>query len=64
MSDDRGNFSFLEQYDERVAHLAQQAEHYVHSDPDSCMFKLRLMVETRIRPTSRSPADEAVMPSP
>lgn len=49
MSDDRGNFSFLEQYDERVAHLAQQAEHYVHSDPDSCMFKLRLMVETMAR---------------
>jgi hypothetical protein len=40
------NFEFLERFDPRVAELAKQAEEYVHSDPDSCMFKLRLMVET------------------
>ena len=40
------NFSFLERFDSRVAQLAKQAEEYVHTDPDSCMFKLRLMVET------------------
>ena len=39
------NFEFLERFDPRVAELAKQAEEYVHSDPDSCMFKLRLMVE-------------------
>lgn len=40
------NFDFLERFDKRVAHLAKQAERYVHTDPDSCMFKLRLMIET------------------
>jgi type I restriction enzyme R subunit len=40
------NFQFLERFDLRVAALAKQAEEYVHTDPDSCMFKLRLMVET------------------
>lgn len=40
------NFKFLERFDSRVAELAKQAEEYVHSDPDSCMFKLRLMIET------------------
>lgn len=40
------NFQFLERFDSRVAELAKQAEEYVHTDPDSCMFKLRLMVET------------------
>jgi type I restriction enzyme R subunit len=40
------NFQFLEKFDSRVARLATQAEKYVHTDPDSCMFKLRLMVET------------------
>jgi type I restriction enzyme R subunit len=44
-----GNFDFLAKYDDRVAHLAQQAEMYVHSDPDSALFKLRLMVETMAR---------------
>ncbi|MCH2144103.1 MAG: DUF4145 domain-containing protein [Phycisphaerales bacterium] len=46
MSEDRTNFGFLDRCDDRVAHLARQAEHYVHSDPDSCLFKLRLMIET------------------
>ncbi len=40
------NFKFLERFDPRVAELAKQAEEYVHTDPDSCMFKLRLMIET------------------
>jgi len=40
------NFQFLERFDKRVAQLARQAEEYVHTDPDSCMFKLRLLVET------------------
>ena len=45
MRDPKTNFGFLDRCDERVAHLARQAEHYVHTDPDSCLFKLRLMVE-------------------
>ena len=39
------NFGFLDRCDPRVGHLARQAEHYVHTDPDSCLFKLRLMIE-------------------
>ncbi len=46
MTDQETNFQFLERFDKRVAQLAKQAEEYVHSDPDSCMFKLRLMIET------------------
>ena len=46
MSNNETNFKFLERFDKRVAQLAKQAEKYVHTDPDSCMFKLRLMVET------------------
>ncbi len=46
MSEQETNFTFLERFDKRVAELAKQAEEYVHTDPDSCMFKLRLMVET------------------
>ena len=46
MTKQETNFKFLERFDKRVAELAKQAEEYVHTDPDSCMFKLRLMVET------------------
>ena len=46
MSEHETNFHFLERFDSRVAELAKQAEEYVYTDPDSCMFKLRLMVET------------------
>ena len=46
MTKSGGNFDFLISYDDRVAHLARQAETYVYSDPDSALFKLRLMVET------------------
>lgn len=49
MTDYGSNFDFLEKYDSRVAHLARQAESYVYSDPDSSLFKLRLMVETMAR---------------
>jgi len=40
------NFEFMRRYDVNVERLARQAESYVHSDPESCLFKLRLMVET------------------
>ncbi|MCP3905062.1 MAG: DUF4145 domain-containing protein [Planctomycetes bacterium] len=43
------NFDFLRRYDTDVERLARQAETYVHTDPESCLFKLRLMVETMAR---------------
>ncbi|MCH2133325.1 MAG: DUF4145 domain-containing protein [Phycisphaerales bacterium] len=43
------NFGFMERYDQRVSRLADQAERYVYTDPESCLFKLRLMVETMAR---------------
>ena len=49
MTEKDTNFRFLDRCDDRVAHLARQAEHYVYTDPDSCLFKLRLMVETMAR---------------
>jgi hypothetical protein len=52
MSRNDTNFKFLERFDKRVAQLAKQAEEYVHTDPDSCMFKLRLMVETMAKKLS------------
>ncbi len=41
-----GNFGFLDGVDHRLARIGRQAEGYVHTDPESCLFKLRLMVET------------------
>ena len=46
MSEQAGNFKYLDPFDPRVAHLAEQAEQYVHQDPEACLFKLRLMIET------------------
>ncbi|MEE2907064.1 MAG: DUF4145 domain-containing protein [Planctomycetota bacterium] len=46
---DSSNFGFMDRYDQRVSRLAGQAEHYVYTDPESCLFKLRLMVETMAR---------------
>jgi type I restriction enzyme R subunit len=43
------NFGFVAAYDTHVVRLARQAESYVHSDPDSSLFKLRLMIETMTR---------------
>ena len=43
------NFEYLDPYDPRVARLAAQAETYVHEDPEACLFKLRLMIETMAR---------------
>ena len=46
---DHHNFEYLDPYDPRVARLAAQAETYVHEDPEACLFKLRLMIETMAR---------------
>lgn len=45
-TDEHRNFDFLSEFDGQVGRLARQAETYVHSDPEACLFKLRLMVET------------------
>lgn len=60
MADQSSNFDFLEKYDDRVAHLARQAELYVHSDPDSALFKLRLMVEIMARTLTEMQVPELV----
>lgn len=60
MGEMQSNFDFLQKYDDRVAHLAAQAEAYVHSDPDSALFKLRLMVETMARTLVDMQAPELV----
>ncbi len=54
MSDVPDNFAFLDGYDGRLAKLARQAEGYVHTDPESCLFKLRLLVETMAQMMVRS----------
>ncbi|MDA1008671.1 MAG: DUF4145 domain-containing protein [Planctomycetota bacterium] len=46
MTTDPDNFSFLDSFDQRLTRIARQAEGYVHSDPESCLFKLRLLIET------------------
>ena len=46
MSSQPSNFDFLDPFDPRVARLAEQAEGYVYQDPEACLFKLRLMIET------------------
>ena len=46
MTQKKSNFTYLDPFDPRVAHLAEQAESYVHQDPEACLFKLRLMIET------------------
>jgi len=53
MNEKQTNFHFLARFDKRVAQLAEQAEKYVHTDPDSCMFKLRLMIETMAKALSK-----------
>lgn len=40
------NFEFLKACDKAMAQLSRQAESYVYTDPESCLFKLRLMIET------------------
>lgn len=39
------NFSFLSDEFPLLANLGIQAEKYVHSDPNSCFYKIRLLVE-------------------
>lgn len=55
-----GNFGFLEEREKLMARLSRQAEDYVYSDPQSCLFKLRLMVETMAKRLVEMHMPEAV----
>ena len=54
------NFEFLEARDKWLALLGRHAEGYVYSDPDSCLFKLRLMVETVAKQLASDHAPDAL----
>lgn len=54
------NFGFLESYDRRLSKLGQQAESYAHSDPQACLFKLRLMVELMATTLARTALGNAM----
>ena len=46
MGGNNSNFSFLSAEFPLLYELSSSAEHYVHSDPAACLFKLRLFCET------------------
>lgn len=56
------NFGFLEALDRRLSKLGKQAENYVHSDPEACLFKLRLMVEMMASTLARVTLNNALPP--
>ena len=56
------NFEFLEALDRRLSKLGKQAENYVHSDPEACLFKLRLMVEMMASTLARVTLGNALPP--
>ena len=62
MEDSSSNFGFLEALDRRLSKLGKQAENYVHSDPEACLFKLRLMVEMMASTLARVTLGNALPP--
>ena len=42
---DMGNFDFLQEDCPALAKLAQSAESYIYTDPNSCLIKLGLLTE-------------------
>ena len=54
------NFRFLGERDKWMGQLGRQAESYVYTDPESCLFKLRLMIETMARRMIAMQFSEAV----
>lgn len=58
----RSNFTFLEALDRKLSRLGRQAENYVHSDPEACLFKLRLMVEMMASTLARVTLGNALPP--
>ena len=41
----KSNFQFMEAYWPEMAQLGENAESYLYSDPNSCIFKLGLLSE-------------------
>lgn len=62
MGDPISNFGFLEALDRRLFKLGKQAENYVHTDPEACLFKLRLMVEIMASTIARVTLGNALPP--
>lgn len=62
MDDPSANFGFLEAIDRRLSRLGKQAETYAHSDPEACLFKLRLMVEMMASTLARVTLGNALPP--
>ena len=62
MEELNSNFRFLEGLDPRLSKLGKQAECYVHSDPEACLFKLRLMVEMMASTLARITLGNALPP--
>ncbi len=62
MQEPSPNFGFLEAIDRRLSRLGTQAETYVHSDPEACLFKLRLMVEMMASTLARVTLGNALPP--
>ncbi len=62
MDEPSANFGFLEAIDRRLSRLGKQAETYAHSDPEACLFKLRLMVEMMASTLARVTLGNALAP--
>ena len=41
----KSNFEFLKKYWPALAQIGETAEHYLYSDPNSCMYKLGMFGE-------------------
>lgn len=49
----KSNFTFLNDYSQDLAKIAMEAERYLHYDPNTSLFKSRLLVEgliSKVRP--------------
>ncbi len=62
MEEPSANFGFLAAIDRRLSRLGKQAETYAHSDPEACLFKLRLMVEMMASTLARVALGNALPP--
>lgn len=47
LSEQPGNFMHLQAHDERLVRLGQLAERYFAQDPNTCLLKLRQLVDRK-----------------
>ena len=45
----KSNFDFLKKYWPALAQIGETAEHYLYSDPNSCMYKLGMFGRTPLQ---------------